>query len=388
MNIYMKRQTYITLVAILLAAVWAVGCAGTQVEVKEPTAQAGQAEHPEKYATLGDHLPQRGQPTPLQLKNGGDETVTEDNFIVAESDKYFFEQQSFLRLNEFKHDPNLVTPDTQTVVRQNRDTMYSKGVFDTSGGVYFELPILDTYLSVQVIDENHRTITVLYAEEGQNTATITPDMLSFGTHVWVILRVQVETMAEADIAKGREMQRMVIARAAESTPYKPKGFEQHSREQVRLEQEKRILEVDFTKAFGGPNLERIDPMHAMWATSIGFGGFPSEHAYYIPLVAADRSGACQSMTFKAPPLRAKGFTSITTYGPDAYIHAYNYAISDRKGELQPNEDGSYTVNFNCEGAINNLDVVENWTGIYRMYLPHSVEGIVEYGKTVQMPHHP
>jgi hypothetical protein len=172
------------------------------------------AQDDKKFATLGDHLPEKGQPTAIQLKFGGDKEVTEDNFIVAESDKYFFEQQNKLFINAFVHDTELVTPDTQVVVRQNRDTMYSKGVFDTTGGVSFEMPILDAYQSVQIIDENHRTITVLYAEKGKNKATITPDMLSFGQHVWVIIRTQVESMAEEDIQKGREKQRLVIARAS------------------------------------------------------------------------------------------------------------------------------------------------------------------------------
>jgi hypothetical protein len=325
------------------------------------------AQDSKKFATLGDHLPKKGQPTAVQLKFGGDKKVTEDNFIVAESDKYFFEQQSFLFVNAFKHDAKLVTPDSQTVVRQNRDTMYSKGVFDTNGGVTFELPILDTYQSLQVVDEDHKTIAVLYAEKGKNKATITPDMLSFGHHVYVLIRTQVNSMAEEDIQKGREKMRLVIARATESTPYTAKGFDQRSRETVRLEQEKYIPQLDVTKGFGAPTLERLDPFHMRVAASIGWAGFPSEEAFYKVLLAEDRSGACQTMTFEAPPLRDRGFFSMTTYGPDAYIHAYNYAISDRKGELVANRDGSYTVHFNCEGEINNIDVVENWTGILRMY---------------------
>ena len=195
-------------------------------------------------------------------------------------------------------------------------------------------------------------------------------------------------MAEEHIQKAREKQRLVITRASSSTPYKAKGFDQYSREKVRMELEKKILEVDFTKAFGGPHQKRIDPYHATIASSMGYGGFPSEHAFYKVLLAEDRSGAPQSFTFKAPPLQAKGFFSMTTYGPDAYIHANNYAISDRKGELVANKDGSYTVNFNRPDAINNIDVVPNWTGIFRMYLANRLEEIVEYGKGVEMPHKP
>ena len=140
---------------------------------------------------LGDHLPKRGQPTAIQLKYGGDIPVTKDNFISAESDKYFFEQQEKSGINNFTHDRILLTMDTQTVVRQNRDTLYSKSIWDTKGGATFELPILKTYQTLQVIDEYHRTIAVLYAEKGKNKVTITPDMLTSGEHVWVIARTQV-----------------------------------------------------------------------------------------------------------------------------------------------------------------------------------------------------
>jgi hypothetical protein len=253
------------------------------------------------------------------------------------------------------------------VVRQNRDTQYSKGVFDTKGGCYFELPILETYQSLQIIDEYHRTIAVLYAEEGKNKATITPDMLSFGQHVWCIVRTQVESLAEEHVQKAREKQALVIARPSSSKPYTAKGFDQLSRERTRLEQEKLIPKADWRKAFDGPKLERIDKWHATVGTSIGYGGLPSEDAWYVILFAEDPSGAPQTMTFRAPPLRDKGFISIATNGPDAYIHAYNFSLGSRKGELVPNEDGFYTVNFNRPGEINNIDVVEKWTGVLRMY---------------------
>ena len=340
----------------------------------------------EKFAALGDYLPKKGVPTALQIKNGGDIKVTFDNFITAEADKYFFEEQTKSGVNKYNHDDNLVTVKSQTVVRQNRDTMYSKGVFDTKGGATFELPTLDTYQTMQIIDEEHRTVAVLYAEPGKNKITVTPDMLSNGQHVWGIIRTQVKSMADKDIAEGRKKQRMVKVITSSAQPYIAKGFEQKSREDVRLGAEKNILKIDFRKAFGAPGSETIKQFDATVATSIGFGGLPSEHAYYKVLVAEDRSGACQTMSFGKPPLKGKGFFSTTTYGPDAYIHAYNFATTSR--EITPNKDGSITVNFNCDDAINNLDVVPGWTGVLRMYMPQNLDNIVEYAKKVKMPHSP
>lgn len=347
---------------------------------------------------LGDNLPKKGQPTALQLENGGTIQVTKDNFIAAESDKYFFEQQEKSGINHFTHDRILLTMDTQTVVRQNRDTLYSKSIWDTSGGVTFELPILDTYQTLQVIDENHRSIAVLYAEEGKNKITITPDMLSSGQHVWTIARTQVDSNTPRAIEDGNKKQDMIKGTANSDNLYIPKGFDQVTRENVRLSLEDDVLKLDFTKAMGAPEEKAIKPVqnlkdhqvelfHARGLTSMGFGGLSSEHAFYKVLLADDRSGVCQTMTFNTPPLTEKGFFSITTYGSDAYVHTENFALSSRKDELQANKDGSYTVNFNCgDTAINNIDVEAGWTGILRMYQPKSEEQIVKYAKEIKQPH--
>ena len=44
----------------------------------------------------------------------------------------------------------------------------------------------------------------------------------------------------------------------------------------------------------------------------------------------------------------------------------------------PNTDGSYTLHFNTSGAINNMDVVERWIGLFRCYLPKSVDKVLEF----------
>ncbi|RJG42274.1 DUF1254 domain-containing protein [Motilimonas pumila] len=349
---------------------------------------------------LGDHLPKKGEPTAVQMAHSGNTPVTKDNFIAAESDKYFFEQQEKSGLNQFTHDRILLTMETQTVVRQNRDTLYSKGIWDTRGGLEFSLPVLDTYQSLQVIDENHRTVAVIYAEQGKNSIRITPDMLSSGQHVWTVARTQVDANTPEAIAAGNKKQDMIQAKAQSTQPYKAKGFNQNDREDVRLSLEADVLKLDFTKGMGAPEGKAVHPaqnvklrdvelFHARGMTSMGFGGLPSEHAFYKVLLAEDRSGACQTMTFSAPPVGKKGFFSITTYGADAYVHTDKYALSSREGELEANPNGSYTVNFNCgEDAINNIKVEPNWTGILRMYQPVSEDKIVSYAKGVKLPHSP
>src|SRR5580698_10056283 len=61
--------------------------------------------------------------------------ITVDNFIRAESDLYF----SAVALKEggfgkFEHHRELSPIDAQTVIRMNRDTLYSAAVFDLDAG--------------------------------------------------------------------------------------------------------------------------------------------------------------------------------------------------------------------------------------------------------------
>jgi hypothetical protein len=91
-------------------------------------------------------------------------TVTADNFIRAESDMYFGNVVKDGGFGRFHHNRELTPIDKQLVVRSNRDTLYSAGVFDLNGGpVTVFLPDAgDRFLSMQVINEDHFTYDVVY----------------------------------------------------------------------------------------------------------------------------------------------------------------------------------------------------------------------------------
>jgi hypothetical protein len=61
--------------------------------------------------------------------------VTSETFIRAETDKYSFNiSQQAGGVNKLFHFRNVTPLDKQTVIRMNKDTLYSMGVVDTSGG--------------------------------------------------------------------------------------------------------------------------------------------------------------------------------------------------------------------------------------------------------------
>jgi hypothetical protein len=62
--------------------------------------------------------------------------VTVDNFVRAESDRYFarFLQECGGQLSKLHHELNIASVDNQPVIRNNRDVLLSSAVFDLDAG--------------------------------------------------------------------------------------------------------------------------------------------------------------------------------------------------------------------------------------------------------------
>src|SRR5262249_8042598 len=104
------------------------------------------------------------QPVTPSLK-GDAIPVTADNFTRAETDMYFASTVKRAGgIGKFDHRRQLAAIDKQTVIRANRDTLYSSGVFDLDAGpVTIPLPEAGKrFLSLMVIDEDHYVPAVVY----------------------------------------------------------------------------------------------------------------------------------------------------------------------------------------------------------------------------------
>src|ERR1700752_1884086 len=72
--------------------------------------------------------------TQAQSRAGNALPVTPDNFIRAESDRYFGTTVKNGGFGKFNHIRELTPLDKQLVVRTNRDTLFSVAVFDLDAG--------------------------------------------------------------------------------------------------------------------------------------------------------------------------------------------------------------------------------------------------------------
>ena len=91
--------------------------------------------------------------------------VTVDNFVRAESDLYLgvvaLKEGGF---GKFEHHRELSPIDAQTIIRMNRDTLYSAAVFDLDAGpVTITLPDAGKrFMSMQVISQDEYSPPAVY----------------------------------------------------------------------------------------------------------------------------------------------------------------------------------------------------------------------------------
>jgi hypothetical protein len=94
--------------------------------------------------------------------------VTVDNFARAESDLYFgaLLKDSGGSMGKFNHRREVAQIDNQTVIRLNRDTLYSSVLLDFDAGpVTITLPDAGTrFMSMMFVNEDHYVPMVVYGK--------------------------------------------------------------------------------------------------------------------------------------------------------------------------------------------------------------------------------
>ncbi|HEY4124159.1 MAG TPA: DUF1254 domain-containing protein [Rhizomicrobium sp.] len=302
--------------------------------------------------------------------------VTRENFVVAETDRYFSEHSAKYPVNTIRNSRAFSNVKNQVVIRENKDCLYSHAIVDISKGAFIENPAWDKYSIVQIIDENEYSFAHLYP--GQSI-TITPNMVSMGSHVWLNIRTEVRPEDGDGYYDAHKHQDAYVIRAGSARPYQSKNFDPVSLAATRRELLKESAKVSSWKAFGTKAV--VDPEQFVIAAAGGWAGLPKEHAVYWPKIVPRGKAAelaPSKLTLPKAPLDYDkgGFFSVTTYGPDGFIATDDYAFSNRTAK--PNADGSVTFYFNAPGKPNNMTTVKGWTMTLRFYRPTSFEAIKKY----------
>jgi hypothetical protein len=306
----------------------------------------------------------------VQAQAGSAVPVTVDNFIRAESDLYF---GGILKdsgtMGKFIHRREPASLDHQTVIRLNRDTLYSSALFDLDAGpVTITLPDAGKrFMSMQVINEDHYVPEVTY---GVGAHTLTRDKV--GTrYAAVAVRTLVDPTDPKDVEQVHKLQD-----AIEVDQKSPGKFEAPSWDSVSQKKVRDALLVlattipDFKKAFGTE--AQVEPIRHLVGTAAAWGGNPDKDATYLNVTPKNNDGATiYKLNVKDVPVDA--FWSISVYDAQGYFQKNDLnAYSLNNITAQKDSDGAVTVQFgSCDGKVQNcLPIMAGWNYTVRLYRPH------------------
>ena len=299
-----------------------------------------------------------GQSTPVHVAN----------FIRAETDHHLTRTVKTAGLGRLHHARQMTPVDQQDVVRMNRDTLYSAGVFDLDAApVTIVLPdAKKRFMSMQVLSEDHYTIEVVYTP-GRHTYT----RERVGTrYAYVAIRTVADPRNPSDMKAARALQDAIKVEQATVGKFEVPKWDQVSQAKIRGALE--ILGTslgDVGPAFGAKN--EVDPVRHLISTAIGWGGNPVEAAVYRSVVPAANDGATvHQLTLKDVPV--SGFWSVSVYNEKGYFEKNDldaYTLTNLTAK--PDETGAFIVQFgDCRGgAPNCLPIVPGWTYTVRLYQP-------------------
>jgi hypothetical protein len=289
-----------------------------------------------------------------------------DNFVRAETDRMFAALQADAGgVNVFRHNREPTPIEGQTVIRMNRDTLYSFAIADISEGATVTVPESgDRYLSVMVVNQDHY-INRLFHDPGEYELTVA----EFDTPwVLVAVRVLVDPADPADIAAVTAIQDQIKLEANSSSPFETPDYEPSSFDATR----KAVLELarhvgGLDHAFG--TRDEVNPVRHLIGTAAGWGGLPDREARYV---SVDPGGVSGEYKITVRDVPVDGFWSISVYNADGFFERNDreaYSVNNITATHE--SDGSITVHFGgCgDGRPNCLPITDGWNYIVRLYRP-------------------
>lgn len=292
--------------------------------------------------------------------------VTVNNFVRAETDRTMQEYVDQGAFGTFIHARQPTQIDAQNVIRMNRDTIYSFGVFDLTTPVTVTKPVSDRWQSMLVISQDHSMLPVFH-DDGE--FTITQEEVD-ARYAFVAFRTFVDANDPEDVASANKLQDMISFRQEETGEFVVPAWDRKSLSTMRDAINVLANSVGNTDGFFGDK-DELNPLTYLMGAAFGWGGNPPEAAVYMPYFPDDASGSKPyRVTLDQVPV--DGFWSVTVYNADGFMEPNDQgAYNLNNVTAQPNDDGSFTIHFGgCgDGRVNCLPTPAGWNLLYRLYQP-------------------
>lgn len=295
--------------------------------------------------------------------------VTEANFERAESDMYFGVRVKESGIGKLYHYREVMPIEKQTVIRANRDTLYSSGVFDLDAGpVTVTLPNPgNRFMSLMVIDEDQYNPTTVYAP---GTVTFSRDR-SDTRYLMLAVRTFIDPSDPADADRVHALQDAIKVEQPKAGAWEVPAWDAGSQKAIRDELIKRSASIpDSKRMFGARG--QVDPERHLIGTATGWGGNSEENAMYLNVTPPKNDGTTVHRLTIKKDVPVDGFWSISVYGEGGYFHEnrqHSYSINNVTAKKDA--DGTVTIQFGgCNGsAANCLPITKGWSYWVRLYRP-------------------
>ena len=295
------------------------------------------------------------------------EPVTVDNFVRAETDMTLDRYVKQGAFGKFLHLRQPTPIDKQDVIRMNRDTLYSIGVFDLAEPLTIVKPETGgRFQSMLVVNQDHSMLPV---EHGSGEFTFTRDLV--GTrYVFIVFRTFVNAADPADVQAANAAQDSVDVRQQDAGNFEIPDWDEVSLAKVRdAVNVLALTRPDARGMFGDKS--KLNPISHLLGTAFGWGGNPEEAAIYVNVVPEKNDGKTPHVLRITDKVPVDGFVSVTIYNKDGFMEKNEFnAYSVNNVSAQRDDDGSVTIHFGGDpGAPNYLPITPGWNYIVRLYQP-------------------
>ena len=292
-------------------------------------------------------------------------TVSFENFARVESERMFAGIAAAAGSSNVWNHFRVPTPvDAQTVIRMNRDTLYSAAIIDVSEGATITLPeAAGRYTSIMLVNQDHFINRVLH---DAGTYELTAAALG-SDFVCAAARILVDPEDPADVAEVNRLQDLLALTSVRGQQFAPAPYDPDSFTQTR----EALLVLakglsGLARCFG--RREDVDPIRYLLASALAWGGLPESEASYINVEPGLPVG---EYTLTVGEVPVDGFWSVSLYNAEGYFEPNDlgaYSVNSVTGI--PDEDGSITIRFGGDPAApNHLPLTEGWNYLVRLYRP-------------------
>jgi len=294
------------------------------------------------------------------------ELVNVDNFVRAETHRMMADlQRDAGGVNRLEHNRAPASVEKQTVIRMNRDTLYSFAVVDISDGATLTVPEHgDRYVSVMIVNQDHY-INEIFHDPGVYQLSVdrhdTP-------YVLAAARVLVDPNDPSDLDIVAVIQDGFGLTAESAQPFVLPDYDQASFDETRNALLALSRGLDgYAGAFG--TRDRVDPVRHLIASAAAWGGLPESEAFYTNV---DPRLPVGEYAIRVGDVPADAFWSVSLYNAAGYFEQVDGGlVSVNSVTAERNDDGTATISFGGpdDGRPNRLGLMEGWNYLVRFYRP-------------------